>query len=87
MKSNILTIFGSKLIYPILVVIIMIMGFGARTYKIHNPIADWHSWRQADTAAVSRNFIKDGFNFPCRLNSQMDLRAVECDIYGDCYQP
>jgi 4-amino-4-deoxy-L-arabinose transferase-like glycosyltransferase len=33
-----------------------------RLYKIDNPIADWHSWRQADTAAVSRNFIKEGFN-------------------------
>ncbi|MDO8269283.1 MAG: glycosyltransferase family 39 protein [Candidatus Levybacteria bacterium] len=42
--------------------IIMFFGFWFRTYKIDNPIADWHSWRQADTAAVSRNFIKDGFN-------------------------
>jgi len=33
-----------------------------RLYKIDNPIADWHSWRQADTAAVSRNFLKYGFN-------------------------
>src|SRR3990167_8669162 len=31
-------------------------------YRITNPIADWHSWRQADTAAVARNFVKDGFN-------------------------
>lgn len=33
-----------------------------RLYKIDAPIADWHSWRQADTAAVTRNFVKDGFN-------------------------
>lgn len=32
-----------------------------RLYRIDNPIADWHSWRQADTAAVTRNFIKEGF--------------------------
>lgn len=44
------------------IAIIMVIGFWLRTYKIDNPIADWHSWRQADTAAVSRNFIKDGFN-------------------------
>lgn len=46
----------------ILVVLITIGAFVVRTYKIHNPVADWHSWRQADTAAVSRNFVKDGFN-------------------------
>ena len=34
----------------------------ARLYKIDRPVADWHSWRQADTAAVARNFIKEGFN-------------------------
>jgi len=33
-----------------------------RLYKLDSPIADWHSWRQADTAAVTRNFIKEGFN-------------------------
>lgn len=42
--------------------VIFIFGFLVRTYKIENPIADWHSWRQADTASVTRNFIKDGFN-------------------------
>jgi len=33
-----------------------------RLYKINNPVADWHSWRQADTSAVTRNFIKKGIN-------------------------
>lgn len=42
--------------------LILIIAFGVRLYKIDNPIADWHSWRQADTAAVSRNFYKEGFN-------------------------
>lgn len=41
---------------------ILILAFAVRLYKINRPIADWHSWRQADTAAVSRNFIKEGFN-------------------------
>jgi len=31
-----------------------------RLYRLDNPIADWHSWRQADTAAVTRNFVKEG---------------------------
>ncbi|MDO8638483.1 MAG: glycosyltransferase family 39 protein [Candidatus Daviesbacteria bacterium] len=42
--------------------LILILGFAARLYKIDAPIADWHSWRQADTASVTRNFIKEGFN-------------------------
>lgn len=42
--------------------IIIFFGLLARLYKIDSPIADWHSWRQADTAAVTRNFIKEGFN-------------------------
>ncbi len=42
--------------------LLLIIGFLLRLYKIDSPIADWHSWRQADTAAVTRNFIKEGFN-------------------------
>lgn len=41
--------------------IILIFAFQVRTYHLDRPIADWHSWRQADTAAISRNFIKEGF--------------------------
>lgn len=50
-----------KLEFLILAAII-ILAFGLRLYKISRPIGDWHSWRQADTAAVARNFIKEGFN-------------------------
>ena len=35
-------------------------SFLIRLYKLDSPIADWHSFRQADTSAVTRNFIKDG---------------------------
>ena len=45
-----------------LLFIILFGGLVLRLYKIDRPVADWHSWRQADTAAVSRNFIKEGFN-------------------------
>src|SRR3989344_4096951 len=41
--------------------LILIFAFQVRTYRLERPIADWHSWRQADTAAVSRNFIWGGF--------------------------
>lgn len=42
--------------------LLLVLAFLVRLYKIDAPIADWHSWRQADTAAVTRNFIKTGFN-------------------------
>lgn len=42
--------------------LILVLGFVLRMYRIDNAIADWHSWRQADTAAVSREFYEHGFN-------------------------
>ncbi len=39
-----------------------LLGFLVRLYRFDNPIGDWHSWRQADTSAVSRNFVKYGFD-------------------------
>ena len=41
---------------------ILLLAFVFRLYKINTPLADLHSWRQADTAAVARNFVKDGTN-------------------------
>lgn len=45
-----------------LLALIVLSAFVVRLYKFDNPIADWHSWRQSDTSAVSRNFIKYGFD-------------------------
>ncbi len=42
--------------------LILLFGLIVRLYKFQNPIADWHAWRQVDTSAVSRFFIKDGFD-------------------------
>ncbi|KKU90768.1 MAG: Dolichyl-phosphate-mannose-protein mannosyltransferase [Microgenomates group bacterium GW2011_GWA1_48_10] len=38
---------------------ILIASLWLHTYKLNSPIADWHSWRQADTSAVTRNFVKE----------------------------
>jgi len=46
----------------IFLAIILLLAFVVRLYRIDFPLADWHSWRQADTAAVSRNFVKYGFD-------------------------
>lgn len=61
--------------YP-LVIMFLVLGFGVRMYKINNPVADWHSWRQADTAAVTRNFFKYGVNvFLPRYDDLSDVSA------------
>lgn len=78
----------------ILLLLIVLLGLYFRLYKIDSPIADWHSWRQADTAAVSRNFYKYGFNpfipryddmssvsEPMRTNIER-YRFVEFPIYN-----
>jgi len=49
----------SKIHYLILA-LLLVAGFLVRLYKIENPVADWHSWRQADTSAVTRNYVKYG---------------------------
>jgi len=77
----------------IILFLIIILAFGLRLYKINNPIADWHSWRQADTAAVSRGFIEYGFhplhprfedlsNSPSKLENPQGWRFVEFPIFN-----
>lgn len=45
-----------------LITAILVLFIGVRTYRLSAPLADWHSWRQADTAAVARNFIQEKFD-------------------------
>ena len=52
----------NKKLTIILLSIILFLGFAVRLYKINNPIADWHSWRQADTASVTREYLKNGLD-------------------------
>lgn len=42
--------------------VIIILAFAVRMYKYDTPLADFHSWRQVDTAAVSRNYVRDGID-------------------------
>lgn len=42
------------------IILILCIAFIARTYRITNPILDWHSFRQADTASVTREYVKHG---------------------------
>ncbi len=46
------------------VTILAVLCLSLRFYKLDSPIADWHSWRQADTSAVTRDFIRhNSINF------------------------
>lgn len=76
-----------------LLVLVFLLGFAIRFYRFDGPIADWHSWRQADTAAVSRNFVTTGFNIlhptfddlsnvPSGLDNPNGYRFVEFPIYN-----
>lgn len=59
---------------------ILLLGFVVRLYKIDNPVADWHSWRQADTASVTREYLKNGFNL--FLPRYHDVSSIQTGIYN-----
>lgn len=72
---------------------IILLGLFLRLYKINTPLADFHSWRQADTAAVARNFIRFGFDLfhpryddlssiPSGIENPQGYRMVEFPIYN-----
>lgn len=45
-----------------LLILILIGAFYGRLRYVDRPVADWHSWRQADTSSVSRQFVQNGFD-------------------------
>jgi len=74
---------SKKLFYLkiIVLVLIFVVGFIVRLYRFNGPIADWFSWRQADTSAVSRNFVSGGFDL---LHPRFDdLSNVPSGIYDN----
>mgnify|MGYP000333162548 FL=1 len=54
--------------------LITTLAFALRLYKINNPIGDWHSWRQADTASVTKEFVKHKVNL--LLPTYHDLSSI-----------
>jgi len=81
-----------KRIEYLFLVIIVVVAVWFRLYGLGNPVADWHSWRQNDTAAVARNFDKFGFdpfhprfndlsNIPSGKDNPMGWRMVEFPLY------
>jgi len=77
----------------LILALILIIGLALRIYKIDTPLADLHSWRQVDTAAVARNFTRDGFNLlkptyddissiQTGIENPTGIRMVEFPIYN-----
>lgn len=83
-----------KRIQWVILVLILLGAFFVRLYKFNGTIADWHSWRQADTSAVSRNYVNAGkinflyprfddlSNVPSGLDNPQGYRFVEFPIYN-----
>jgi len=72
---------------------IVLFSLALRLYKIDSPVADWHSWRQADTASVTRVFLNEGVDFlrpryqdvsniPSGSNNPQGYRMVEYPLYN-----
>ncbi len=72
---------------------ILLIALVLRLYNFNTPLADYHSWRQVDTAAVARNFVNQEFNLLMpryddltSIQSGKDnptgLRFVEFPIYN-----
>ena len=77
----------------LILLFILIGAFAVRLYRFDSPVADWHSWRQVDTSAVSRTFVQEGFNvlrprFPdlskgvSLIDNPQGYRFVEFPIYN-----
>lgn len=64
----------------ILLTLVLLLGFLARLYKINSPIADWHSFRQADTASVSRYFVDNGIKL--FVPSYHDISTTQSGIFN-----
>ena len=56
------SIIRNKYFLPFLLGALFFLGFTVRLYRFNSPLADWHSWRQTDTSAVSRFFVQDGYD-------------------------
>jgi len=76
-----------------LLTFVLIVALSLRLYKINIPLADFHSWRQVDTASVAANFVKNGFdlmhptfhdlsNVPSGLDNPNGYRMVEFPLYN-----
>jgi hypothetical protein len=62
MRQVLRTLSRPLFLESIAVTALVLTALVLRLYKIHEPLADWHSFRQADTASVTREFVKRGID-------------------------
>ncbi len=93
MSKIFLQIFGKKNREYLILSMIVFTGFLLRVYKLDSPLADWHSFRQADTSSVTRVYLEDGINllYPryhdlsstqSGKDNLLGLRFVEFPLYN-----
>lgn len=69
-----------EMIKNLLIILIVVSAFVVRLYKIDNPIADWHSWRQGDTASVTRIYLEQGLDL---LHPRyQDISYLQTGVYN-----
>jgi 4-amino-4-deoxy-L-arabinose transferase-like glycosyltransferase len=82
-----------SLFQKILFIVALIIGFWFRIYQLDGSVADWQSFRQADTASVTRIFSQTGIdllhpryhdisNIQSGIDNPQGWRMVELPIYN-----
>ena len=57
----------------------MLLGLALRIININSPVLGVHSWRQADTASIARNFYANGMDF---FSPQIDWGGASSGLVG-----
>ncbi len=52
----------TKWIQSLPLVFILVLALFLRLYRVNQTVLDWHSFRQADTASVTREYVKNGID-------------------------
>jgi len=60
------------------ILLILLLAFVLRLYKLDTPLLDWHSFRQADTASVTREYVKN--NIDLLKPSYHDLSNIQSGL-------
>lgn len=82
----------NKHLFACILLGIFSLSVATRLYRLSAPVADWHSWRQVDTAAVARNYVRFGLDplhpryddlssIPSGLDNPQGYRMVEFPLY------
>jgi 4-amino-4-deoxy-L-arabinose transferase-like glycosyltransferase len=80
MYKRIIRLLNASKFEYIFLFLILTAGLLIRLYKINTPLADWHSWRQADTASVTRIYIDEGVNM--LLPRFYDISSIQSRIFN-----